>query len=185
MENLKILSLKIFTFIIYRNQRANLGFISPRQINQAKDLLRHLQLQLNFFNLSIKSILYISKQICLIFGILGGFSAIKLASSDVENALPFCLIYIILFNDAIIIFISIFNPMFQLTNGAEELKKEILVRSTLLPHSLDRREVRMFIRSVPQLAVRSGRFKNVERESTLLFIDFIGQQISALLISFP
>ena len=169
--------------MIYRN-RGRLSPVSPRLINQAKVLLRNLQVQMNYFNLSVSWITFLLKFHCMVFTILGGFAAICLASSDMDHALLFCGLYTVWFMDGLVAFLAIFNSMHGLTDGIEELKKEILVHSSRLPLAIDRRETQKFIQSIPMLAVKSGGFNMVERESTLIFVHFVIQQIVSLLIAY-
>ena len=169
--------------MIYRN-RGRLSPVSPRLINQAKVLLRNLQVQMNYFNISLSWLIFLLKFLCLTFTIFGGFPAICLSSSNMDHAKLFFFLYTVLFMDGLIVFLATFNTMHRLTDGMEELKKEILDQSSLLPMAIDRRETQMFIQSIPVLAVRSGGFNNVERESTLIFVHFVIEQIVSLLIAF-
>ena len=169
--------------MICRN-RGRLSPVSPFLISQAKELLRNLQVQMNYFNISLSWLIFLLKLFLLTFTIFGGFASICLTSSNMDHSVIFCCLYLVFFMDGLFAFLAIFNTIHALTDGIEELKKEIVVQSSRLPMAMDRRETQMFIQSTPQLAVRAGGFKNVERESTLIFVHFVIQQIVALLIAF-
>ena len=151
------------------------------QLKDSAEGLRYLQLLIQYFNLCSSTIVYKIKITALIFGIMGGFASIHLSST---GNLLFCLIYTILFLDAIICYIGIFNSVFKLTEGVEEIKREIRLQSTQLHGQSERREIRMRIQSIPKLAIRAGGFQNVEREATLIFLSFVLSQIVSLLIAF-
>ena len=66
----------------------------------------------------------------------------------------------------------------------KELKREILVSSRKVRTRSGIKEVEMILKSVQRLGIKVGGFGYVERESTLIFLQYVLEQIVSLLITF-
>ena len=97
-----------------------------------------------------------------------------------------------MFGNFFVIGILTFTIMFDrtqvITEAVEELKVEILVNSRKIRSQCGRsqnivKEAEKTVRSVPVLKVRAG-VDYVERESTLIFLQYVLEQIVSLLIAF-
>ena len=111
---------------------------------------------------------------------MGGFGLIKLLNKNLVLALAFGIIFIL----GIIFFPITFNGTHQITEKVEELKREILVKSRKVQMRNGIKEVEMILKSVPRLGIKVGGFNYMERESTLIFLQYVLEQIVSLLLTF-
>ena len=116
----------------------------------------------------------------LIVIVLSGFSAIRLAHSQPILAM----IYIAGGSTCVLFYTAIFQLAYQVTGRPEELRRVIQVKAEGLRGQKEKELVRVFLKSVPTLAIYVGGFQRVERESIPIFVDFVSQQIVGLLVSF-
>jgi len=114
------------------------------------------------------------------FGIVGGFGFLKLLHRNPVLALIFGNLFIA----AILSFPITFNGTHQITEKVEELKREILVKSRKVRTRNGIKEVEMILKSVQRLGIKVGGFNYMERESTLIFLQYVLEQIVDLLITF-
>ena len=90
-------------------------------------------------------------------------------------------IYWLIFINVVTVYVVMFNKAYLITKSSEDLKKEILRQC----RSLRRKsEVQKSIEGISRLEIKCGGFYAVERESTLIFVDFSSQQIISLLLTF-
>ena len=106
---------------------------------------------------------------------MGGFSAIRIAHSNPLLAL----VYFMCILNAALVYISIFQLAFQVTEGVERLKKVIEVKSIGLPFPWARSYLERILRSIPVLAINVGGFHEAERESVPIFLE----QVMSLLLT--
>ena len=71
-----------------------------------------------------------------------------------------------------------------MTTTGEEVKRVMLLSLMLLPQELDRKSKDLEIKAVSPFVVNVGGFYCTERESVLIFMDFVVQQLVGLLVSF-
>jgi len=61
------------------------------------------------------------------------------------------------------LYLGVVNSAFRIPEGIRRLKDEIRVQSQKLGNQSQRREIRMRAAAMPSLAIRVGRFQQVER----------------------
>ena len=132
----------MFCFSHFSQIRANSQRVRSLHLNKATQALQYLQLLVEYFNLCYSSIIYLAKIICIVLAAMGGFASVRLSQ---EGNFLFCLIYIILFVDGMTMYLGVFNSVFKLTEGVEDVKREIRLESTQLNGQAERREIRMRI----------------------------------------
>ena len=135
------------------------------------------------FNNNLKLIIYYTKLIALAASIIGGFGSIKMLRQD--NYL-FLGIFGNFFVLGILIFTILFDRTQEITAAVEELKVEILLSSRKVRSMRSQiiiKEVEKIIKSVQVLKIRAG-VEYIERESTLIFLQYVLEQIVSLLIAF-
>ena len=142
--------------------------------------LRLIKYEMILFNQNFSTIVQLTKNIALSAAIVGGFGSLKLWSKDVL----FILVFVNVFVVGILAFTITFNPTYQITETVEELKRKIFVKSKKLRTRSQLREVEKILKSVQTLRIRAGGFNYMERESTLMFLHFVLQQILSLLLAF-
>ena len=145
--------------------------------------LRLIKYEMILFNNNLKLHIYYTKVIALAASIIGGFGSLKLLSqSNYLFAGAFGNIFVI----GILTFTIMFDRTQEITAEGEELKREILVSSTKMRSirsQLLRQEGEKIVKSVQSLKIRAG-VDYVERESTLIFLRYVSEQIVNLLIAF-
>ena len=141
--------------------------------------LEKLGLFLSFFNKVLADALFLVKLTMLSIVILGGFSTIRLAHS---NSILASVYFVLAFNSAVV-YISIFQLAFQITENVEDLKNVIEVKFSSLPFPWARKYLERIISSTPVLAIKVGGFHAAEQESVPIFLDFVVKQIVNLLLT--
>jgi hypothetical protein len=111
-------------------------------------------------------------------GVLGGFSAIRISHG---NPL-LVLVYGVLCVNSFLVYISVFQLAYQITERSEELRRIQGISLSRLRSPVDRKYCEKFLRSVPPMAMSVGGFYRIERESVPIFVDFVVGQIVSLLI---
>ena len=142
--------------------------------------LRLIKYEMILFNQNFSTIVQLTKNIACTTAIVGGFGSLKLWSKNILFSLVFGNIFVV----GILAFTITFNPTYQITETVEELKREILAKSRKMCTRGQVREVEKILKSVQTLRIRAGGFNYMERESTLIFLDFVSQQILSLLLTF-
>ncbi|CAG7719495.1 unnamed protein product [Allacma fusca] len=84
--------------------------------------------------------------------------------------------------DSILFFVAMYDDAFQLPTEMEKLK---LVNLEVNSQEGVRRNSRIWkiSRSIPNIAIRVGRFRNLERTSTPEFVDFVLRNLVGLLLA--
>ena len=93
-------------------------------------------------------------------------------------------VMLILFIIVAFTFLGMYNFAYRIPIWVELIKDEILLQSQALKNELQRRELRMRLKAIPKLAIKSSQFHQIERESTPIFIDFVVEQTLGLLLTF-
>jgi hypothetical protein len=111
--------------------------------------------------------------------IIGGFGAVKLMNSNV----PFALVYGMLFVDGNVIYSLISNEAHKIPERVNELKLKMVAGSGKWRSQRKKEEVRRVVMSIQELGIRAGSFNVMEREATLIFVDYGIRQIASLLLA--
>ena len=138
--------------------------------------IRTVQLAMNIFNLSNSNVIFDHKLLCLLAGIVGMYFLVRLVFLQPLVTLMFV---VLLFN-AVTFYSVMWGNVFVIPETTNRLRKG-LIRNGRLE---ERCFTRGFIKSVPCMAVKVGKFRSMERNSTLLFLDFVTGNTAAMLISF-
>ena len=139
---------------------------------------RELETQLTFFNLVFARVLWLLKLMCLIMGILGVFSAIRISHRNPLLASIYALASV----DCIILYTAMFTLAHGVTEKTEELRRVIELTSCRLSDHHHRKYCDRMLRSIPLLAMCVGGFHTIERDSVPKFVDFVFKQIVGLLL---
>ena len=142
--------------------------------------LRLIKYEILLFNNIFSTVVYLTKVIAISVGIVGGFGFLKLLNKTPVLALIFGNVFIV----AILVFPITFNGTHQITEKVEELKREILVKSRKVRTRNGIKEVEKILKSVQRLGIKVGGFNYMERESTLIFLQYVLEQIVSLLLMF-
>jgi hypothetical protein len=157
----------------------------------ACQFLQLTNLHIHLFNLHLSLIIYLTKLICLISAILGGFGGLKLITKNPLFASIYCLIFL----EGIIFYNVVFNRAFRIPENVAGLKRSMCMMKIKSASESKwcsnveilrkRKEIRQrILRSIPVLGFQAGNFNTIERESSLIFLDFVFQQIVSLLLAF-
>ena len=140
-------------------------------------IARKLRLCMIIFNLSTASFIFSEKLLCLITAIVGLYFVIRLLFvqsivallffASAINSLTF---YTITWDNATLI------PVLA---GILKAETDVVASAGIV----DRAYLRRVSRSIPGVGVRVGGFRNIERDSTLIFLDFVLYHVASLLIS--
>ena len=173
---------------------SSISEIHRRKMKYVLTQLRKTSLEMNYFNLCLSKVLFYTKVMGLSCSTLGGFSAIRIL---LKNPL-FAAIYAVVFADCIIGYVPMFSTSFQMTKVSQECKRMSLIQSIRFLRRTgiggneeneeivrEQRAIKMVIKSIPVLAIDCGGFRTVEREAVPEFCNFVINEISGLLVSFP
>jgi hypothetical protein len=112
--------------------------------------------------------------------IIGGFGALKLLHKNPT----FAAFYSSIFMYGNVVFNLIFNRTYRIPEKVKEIKREMVVDSGKWRVQPMKGETKRVARSIQELGIRAGSFNVMERESTLIFVDFGVRQIVSLLLAF-
>ena len=137
-----------------------------------------MQLAMNIFNASNSKIIFALKLICLCGGIVGMYFFIRLAPTE-----PFVVtfIFLILINNGTVFYAVMWNNVSVIPDTMEEIRRGINLQSQT---QAGRQEARKIARSIASVSVRVGNFREIERNSALLYLDFVVSNAINLLIGF-
>ena len=164
----------MYDIILYRG--------SLEEFLKGLDSLRLIKYEMILFNNNFKLIIYYTKLIALAASIIGGFGCLKLLSQD--NYL-FAGMFGLFFVLASPTFTILFDRTQEITESVEELKVEILLSSRKVRSMRSQiliKEAEKIVKSVQVLKIRAG-VDFIERESTLIFLQYVVEQIVSLLIA--
>ena len=119
------------------------------------------------------------KLTALVCGIAGGFSAIRL-----HNKNPILsLLYSVIALDGILIYVTVFQLAYHVTEAADNLKRVIEIQSIVLRQGSEEFKCSVrILKSFPRMGMNVGGFNQVEREAVPIFIDFAVKEIVGLLL---
>ena len=153
-------------------------WLSPRDLKKALNTCAKLQVLCRWENKAFSTIAYISKTFGLATVISSAFYAIKLIHialpDTVTNA---CNVFLVFAS-----FLGIYDKAYLVERDVGRLAGEILVQSQKLRSPQDRAEIRRALKAMRRVGVVFGGFYNVEREATLISIDFIVKQVMTILV---
>ena len=151
---------------------------SYARLRMAYKKCRHLQLFLSFYNKINATFLYCVKLVALFIAISHGYFTIKYF--DRNAFLGMYNLYLCL--NAQMAYGLMFKTAFGIPNGVKGCRKEVLERCKGGKNGRGV-YVAKALESVPAIGVEVGSFHEVERNSTLIFINFVVTQMVGLLIS--
>ena len=123
------------------------------------------------------------KVILLVTGIIHGYLGIRLRQNNVVIA-AFCGA---MHGFAILSYCGTFIRAYRLQDMQKNLKRELKAacgRLSLRTDYLRRRESFMTVTALSCPGLKVGRFHEMERQSALIFIDFLETQVISLLVAF-
>ena len=154
--------------------RGNSNHFSPhsekKEVEMGEELyarlsstLRRLQItktQLLFFNDGPSDAWFFAKVALICISTLLGYMFIRqLRESEYAEAV----LAIFGFALANLLYVGVVNSVFRIPDGIRRLKTEIRVQSQKLRSKSQRTEVRVRLAAIPSLAIRVGRFQEIER----------------------
>ena len=139
-------------------------------------IAKRLHLCMTIYNVSTAGIIFSHKLLNLSGGIVGLYFLIRLVF--VQPAVS--LLFFVLAFDSITFYTVMWDNASLIPVMIGALKAETdLVASAII---LDRAYFRRVSRSIPCIGVKVGGFRNMERDSTLIFVDFVVSNAVSLLI---
>lgn len=121
------------------------------------------------------------KLITLGGAIIGGFLIVKFLTSHPFFAIP----PVVLCFEAFINHFVIFDKVYRITDKVEELKDRILEKANSPKQNVRvRDEYTKFCKSVQRPGIQAGGFYVLQRENTLIFMDYVINQIVSLVLTF-
>ena len=150
------------------------------ELESAISSLHLIKYEIILFNNNFSTVVYLCKTMSITTGVVCGFGFLKLLDKNLVLALVFGNVFMV----AISAFPITFNGTQQITEKVEELKREILVKSRKVRTRNGIKEVEMILKSIQRLGIKQAGFSYMERESTLIFLHFVLDQIVSLLITF-
>ena len=67
-------------------------------------------------------------------------------------------------------------------NYVDDMKTVLRLSSMKFADPVQTKQMKLVLKSIPQVGVKVGSFRILGRESALIFIDFIANQVASLLI---
>ena len=132
---------------------------------------------MNMFNASTSGAIFGLKLLCLSAGTVGMYFFVRLA---LHQPLVVILMFFILLFNGITFYSVMWDNVFVIPDAMEEIRRGLSLRI----QKTDRCLVRRLTKSIGCVAVRVGNFRQMERNSTLSFLDFVVFNTANLLIGF-
>ena len=152
---------------------------SDRDLKRALKTCRKLQVLCRLENKAFSTIAYVSKMFGLAAVILTAFYAIRLIHIALPDSIANAMNSILVFAS----FLGIYDKASLVQDGISRLAAEILVQSQKVRSAQARAEMRRAVKAVREDGIHIGGFYNVEREATLISMDFILKQLTAVLVA--
>ena len=141
-------------------------------------LARKVHLAITIFNKSTAGVVCYHKMLCLSGGIAGLYLCLRLILvQPVHSMLFFAFAF-----DGTVFFTVMWGNAFLIPVLMKELKDQILMAAGGAVHH--RQYLRRVLRSIPCVGVSVGGFRNMGRDSTLIFVDFLIRNVVSLLLTF-
>ena len=160
-----------------RGNRYSCGPLGRRTFNQYITLAKKMQLAMNIFNTTASGVIFSFKLICLSGGIMGLYFFVRLAF-----VLPFyaTVMFLMLLFNCNTFYCVMWSKVDVIPDTMDRMLRGLRTRC---PRA-DRRLSKRLIKSIPCVAVRVGNFRNMEQNSTLIFLDFVVGTTSSCLVGF-
>ena len=140
-------------------------------------LAKRLHLCMTIYNVSTAGVIFSHKLLNLSGGIVGLYFLIRLIF--VQPAVS--LLFFVLAFDSITFYTVMWDnaSLIPVMIGALKAETDLVASAKIL----DRLYYRSVSRSIPSAGVKVGGFRNMERDSTLIFVDFVLSNVVSLLIA--
>ena len=167
---------------LFANGNRNKGGSSEstgRMVKDALALVRKVHVAILIYNDSTAAVIFAHKLLCLSGGIVGLYFLLRLILlQPVVSMLFFVLAY-----DSITFYSVMWDNASLIQFMIRELKDELGVLTAASGVVSHRQYWRRISRSVPCVGVSVGGFRSMERDSTLIFMDFVLKNLVSLLVS--
>ena len=160
-----------------RGNRCSSGPLHPRTFPQYITLAMKMQLAMNIFNTTASGVIFSFKLICLSGGIMGLYFFMRLAL--VQPFFATLMFLMLLFNCN-----TFYSVMWSKVNVVPDTMDRILRGLTTRCPPADRKLAQRLLKLIPCVAVKVGNFRSMERNSTLIFLDFVVGTTSSCLVGF-
>ena len=131
------------------------------------------------FNVSTAGLIFSHKVNNLTCGILGLYFLLKLVFVQPTVSLLFFILAV----DGTGFYTVMWDNASLIPEMIRDLKAETDVVASSAAKIMDRAYFRCVSRSIPNIGVKVGGFRNIERDSTLIFVGFVFNNVVSLLIS--
>ena len=138
---------------------------------------RQMQLAMNIFNASTSGIIFGLKLLCLAAGIVGMYFFVRLA---LHQPILVNMIFLILLFNGIAFYSIMWDNVFTIPATVDKIRRELRLQL----QSADRQLAGRLTGSIACVAVRVGNFRQMERNSTLIYLDFVVFNTATLLLTF-
>ena len=149
---------------------------------QTSKFLELCTLQLRFFNKAFAHHVFASKQMAIAMCVLSGFVGIRQL-----NESHFSMTFICLFCHSVglFAFIAMYNFAYRIPEYMRVIKAETLLQSQVLSNESQKLDIKLRMAAIPtNLGIKSSSFHTIGRDSTLVFIDFVYEQVVSMLLTF-
>ena len=79
-------------------------------------------------------------------------------------------------------YITFYDDGYKILGSVEEMKRLIRITANRNDCRVDMRSVNVLLKSIPPVGIQVGRFYYLERASTLIFCDFVLNQVVSVVV---
>ena len=133
---------------------------------------------MSVFNASTASVIFAHKILCLVGSVFGMYFFVRLVF--IEPIVSF-MFFIIMFN-SVVFYSVMWDYVFTLPETVLEFKQQMTIKAR--EQGRDFRYYKRVAETMRCEGVKVGAFANMERNSTLIFLDFVSNSVASMLISF-
>ena len=152
----------------------------PEDVERTFRLLGELHLLVTLHGLGNRQSIFGQKLVSMSLAIMGLFFFIRLVHIVPLVSLTFLLLSV----DGLIYYSVMWDDACEMPRLTAELTAQLKVRIHNYCSGNGKEYLRRRLASVPSLSVKVGSFREIERNSTLLFFDFVFTTLASLLITF-
>ena len=135
---------------------------------------------MTIFNVSTAGLIFSQKLLCLSSGIVGLYFLLRLILlQPAQSMLFFALAF-----DGMVFYNVMWGNASLIPVMMKELKDQVGVMMTKGMTDKDRQYWKRVAKSIPCIGVSVGGFRNMERDSTPIFVDFVFRNVVSLLMAF-
>ena len=132
--------------------------------------------------MSLSHIVFLSKQLFIIICVLSGFVWIRQMSEGNLRMAFIAMANHVMYNLG---FLAMYNYAYRIPQYMTMVQDEVRLLSQMLLDEDGRSEFGMRMAAIPKnLGMKSGSFHTIERESTLIFVDYVYGQVINLLLTY-